>query len=84
MIELSCNRTVRPELVEGQSRTVPNKATQHHEVYCCMLGFFDIAQNQHERLLGFLVSINGLDLQITRIQTYPGQITKSEGGNDDG
>ncbi len=69
MIEMYCKRTVRPELVEGQSRTVPNEATMHHDVYCYML-----RQAQHERFLGYLSSHNGVDLKISKIQTSPVRI----------
>ena len=40
--------SVRPELVEGQSRKRPNEVTWHHQGQGCMLRFFDRLRTQHE------------------------------------
>ncbi len=51
-------RAVRPEPFEGQVRMFPNEAFAHHERRRYMLRFFDVAQNQHERILRKMPLIN--------------------------
>ena len=53
----SVSGSVRPEPVEGQSRTFPNEAIVHHELCCHML-----RQAQHERFPGWMSPLNSLDL----------------------
>ena len=61
MFEIVSARTVRPELVEGQSRTLPNEALRRHEICGYML-----RQAQHERFPGGTSPVEPANLRVAR------------------